>query len=166
MAGLTSVGLPTDTFLFGGFLPPKAGPRRQRLEELKVVPATLVFFETASRLVKSLADMAETLGPREAALAKELTKLHESVTRGTLTDLAAAIEPSVDLRGEFVVVIGPPSRHEALMGDDAIMAELKRALKDESFRDAVRSVAERFKLKRSRVYELGLALERPKRDER
>ncbi|MGC2409808.1 MAG: 16S rRNA (cytidine(1402)-2'-O)-methyltransferase [Methyloceanibacter sp.] len=166
MAGLISVGLPTDTFLFGGFLPPKAGPRRKRLEELKAVPATLVFFETASRLAKSLADMAEMLGSREAALAKELTKLHESVARGTLTDLAAAIEPSVDLRGEFVVVIGPPSPDEALIGDDAIVAELKQALEDQSFRDAVRSVAERFKLKRSRVYELGLALERPERDER
>jgi len=158
IAGLTSVGLPTDTFLFGGFLPPKSGPRQKRLEELKPVPATLVLFETAPRLPKSLADMAEVLGPREAALAKELTKLHERVARGTLAELTATIEPGVELKGEFVVVIAPPSPDETLIGDEAIVAELKQALEDESFRDAVRSVAERFKIKRSRVYELGLAL--------
>ena len=84
MAALTSVGLPTDTFLFGGFLPVKSGARRKRLEELKATPATLLLFETGSRLAKSLADMAEVLGAREAAVAKELTKLHETVTRGTL----------------------------------------------------------------------------------
>ena len=83
LAALTSAGLPTDTFLFAGFLPPKSGPRRARLEELKTVPATLLFFETGPRLAKSLADMADVLGAREAAIAKELTKLHESVTRGT-----------------------------------------------------------------------------------
>ena len=165
IAGLTSVGLPTDTFLFGGFLPPKSGPRRKRLEELKPVPATLVFFETAPRLSKSLADMAEVLGPREAALAKELTKLHERVARGTLAELVSAIASGVELKGEFVVVIGPPSPDEALIGDDAILAELKQALEDESFRDAVRSVAERLRLKRSRVYELGLTLQREERAE-
>jgi 16S rRNA (cytidine1402-2'-O)-methyltransferase len=163
MAGLTSVGLPTDTFLFGGFLPPKSGPRQKRLEELKTVPATLLFFETAPRLPKSLADMAEVLGPREAALAKELTKLHERVARGTLPELAREIEPVAALKGEFVVVIAPPSPDETLISDDAIVAELKQALEGESFRDAVRSVAGRFKLKRSHVYELGLALQR--RDE-
>ena len=89
LAALTSVGLPTDTFLFAGFLPTKSGPRRRRLGELKAVPATLVLFESAPRLAKSLADMAAVLGPREAALAKELTKLHETVTRGTLDGLAA-----------------------------------------------------------------------------
>ena len=88
LAGLTIAGLPTDTFLFAGFLPPKPGARRSRLEELKDVPATLIFFETAPRLAKSLADMAVVLGAREAAIAKELTKLHESVTRGTLDRLA------------------------------------------------------------------------------
>ena len=124
------------------------------------MPATLVFFETAPRLPKSLADMAEVLGPREAALAKELTKLHERVARGTLPELAREIEPVAELKGEFVVVIAPPSPDETLISDDAIMAALKQALEGESFRDAVHSVAERFKLKRSHVYELGLALQR------
>ncbi len=81
-----------------------------------------------------------------------------------LLDLAAEIEPGAELKGEFVVVIAPPSPDEALIGDDAIVAELKQALEGESFRDAVRSVAERFKLKRSHVYELGLALQREEPD--
>ena len=107
----------------------KPGARRKRLDELKPVPATLVFFETAPRLAKSLADMAEVLGPREAAIAKELTKLHERVTRGTL-DALAAIELGRELKGEFVVVIAPPNPDEAQIGDDAIVAALKQALED------------------------------------
>ena len=97
LAALTSTGLPTDTFLFAGFLPPKSGPRRSRLEELKSAPATLLFFETGPRLGKSLADMAGVLGPREAAIAKELTKLHESVTRGRLDGLAGEFSESETL---------------------------------------------------------------------
>jgi 16S rRNA (cytidine1402-2'-O)-methyltransferase len=159
LAALTSAGLPTDTFLFAGFLPPKAGQRRKRLEELKPAPATLIFYETASRLAASLADMAEVYGAREAAVAKELTKLHESVARGTPAELAAALA-STELKGEFVVLVGPPNPDEAEIGDEAIVASLKQALKQESFRDAVRSVADKFRLKRSRVYELGLTLNR------
>ena len=159
LAALTSAGLPTDTFLFAGFLPPKGGQRRKRLEELKPVPATLIFYETASRLHAALADMAEVYGAREAAIAKELTKLHESVARGSPAALAAAFD-STELKGEFVVLVGPPNPHEAEIGDDEIVASLKQALQQESFRDAVRSVADKFKLNRSRVYELGLRLER------
>jgi 16S rRNA (cytidine1402-2'-O)-methyltransferase len=155
LAGLTSSGLPTDIFLFAGFLPPKSGPRRKRLEELASMPATLVFFETGPRLAKSLADMADMLGPREAALAKELTKLHETVTRGTLLTLAEG----ADLRGEFVVVVGPPPAAEIEVDDAEIVAALTQALSQESFRDAVRSVAEALHVGRGRVYELGLALE-------
>ena len=159
LAALTSAGLPTDTFLFAGFLPPKGGQRRKRLEELKPVPATLIFYETASRLAAALADMAEVYGAREAAIAKELTKLHESIARGTPAELAAALG-SMELKGEFVVLVGPPAANEAEIGDEAIVASLEQALQHESFRDAVRSVADKFKLKRSRVYDLGLTLER------
>jgi len=162
LAALTSTGLPTDTFLFAGFLPPKGGQRRKRLEGLKPVPATLIFYETASRLAATLADMVEVLGAREAAIAKELTKLHESVARGTPAELAAALD-STELKGEFVVLVGPPAPAEAEVGDEAILSRLKQALQQESFRDAVRSVAEDFKVKRSRVYDLGLALERKDR---
>jgi 16S rRNA (cytidine1402-2'-O)-methyltransferase len=165
MAALTSAGLPTDTFLFGGFLPVKSGARRKRLEELKPTPATLLLFETGSRLAKSLADMADVLGSREAALAKELTKLHETVTRGSLDQLAAEIGDAV-LKGEFVVVIAPPPSADAEASDEAVAAALQQAIAQMSFRDAVRAVAERFGLKRARVYELGLALERKGGDAR
>ena len=104
--------------------------------------------------------MSEMFGAREAAVARELTKLHESVARGTPAELAAKFNSSPELKGEFVVLVGPPSASEAEVGDEAILSSLKRALRQESFRDAVRSVAEELKVKRSRVYDLGLALER------
>ena len=88
LAGLTASGLPSDRFLSAGFLPAKSGERRSALSALKAVPATLIFFESAQRLCDSLADMAEILGSREAAVARELTKLHEQVRRGTLAELA------------------------------------------------------------------------------
>ena len=160
LAALTSAGLPTDTFLFAGFLPPKSGPRRTRLAELATVPATLVIFESGPRLGKSLADMAEVLGPREGAIAKELTKLHESVTRGRLDALASEISGSETVKGEFVVVIGPPSEDAADASDEQIVYQLEQALKLESFRDAVRSVAEVLNVSRAHVYELGLKLTR------
>jgi len=160
LAALTSVGLPSDTFLFAGFLPPKQVARRSRLEALKDVPATLIFFETAPRLGKSLADMAVVLGPREAAIAKELTKLHESVTRGSLDRLTTEVEASEALKGEFVVVVGPPQEDQTEVSDAKIVEQLEKALNMESFRDAVRSVAEVLQVPRSRVYELGLKLPR------
>jgi 16S rRNA (cytidine1402-2'-O)-methyltransferase len=163
LAALTNSGLPTDTFLFGGFLPPKSGPRHTRLTALKDVPATLILFETPPRLAKSLADMAEVLGPREAAIARELTKLHETVTRGTLDALADAVAAGEALKGEVVVVIAPPTAEETEITDERILADLEAALETQSFRDAVRGVTEALNVKRARVYELGLDLTR-KRD--
>ena len=159
LAALTSSGLPTDTFLFAGFLPPKPGARSARLQELKAVPATLIFFETGSRLEKSLADMADVLGPREAAIAKELTKLHETVMRGRLDRLAGKISGDA-LKGEFVVVVAAPAEDAGEVSDETIGEQLEQALKLESFRDAVRSVAEMLNVSRARVYELGLKLTR------
>jgi 16S rRNA (cytidine1402-2'-O)-methyltransferase len=160
LAALTSAGLPTDTFLFAGFLPPKSGPRRARLAELKAVPATLVLFETGPRLAKSLADMAHVLGLRDAVIARELTKLHETVTRGRLDHLARETEESEMQKGEFVVVIAPPADEETEVSDERIVAELSHALQSLSFRDAVRGVTDALQVKRARVYELGLTLTR------
>jgi 16S rRNA (cytidine1402-2'-O)-methyltransferase len=160
LAALTSSGLPTDTFLFAGFLPQKSGARRARLEQLKNVPATLVLFETAPRLAKSLADMADLFGAREAAVAKELTKLHESVVRGRLDELAASLDAGDSLKGEFVVVVAPPTAGADEPSDEMIAEQLAKALKLESFRDAVRSVAEVLNVGRARVYALGLKLKR------
>ena len=127
------------------------------------MPATLILFETAPRLAKSLTDMAVVLGAREAVIAKELTKLHEGVTRGTLDRLAGDIQDNEALKGEFVVVIAPPQQDLSEISDAKIVEQLEKALNVESFRDAVRSVAEVLQVKRSRVYELGLKLDR-KRD--
>ena len=160
LAALISSGLPTDTFLFAGFLPPKSGPRRARLEELKTVPATLVLFEASSRLVKTLRDMVGVLGARDAVVAKELTKLHEGVTRGSLADLQAALAEAGELKGEFVIVVAPPAADEQEASDEEILAKLTSALERQSFRDAVRDVAEMLKVKRSRVYDLGLSLDK------
>jgi 16S rRNA (cytidine1402-2'-O)-methyltransferase len=160
LAALTGSGLPTDTFLFAGFLPVKSGPRRSRLAELAAIPATLVMFETAPRLAKSLADMEAVLGPREAAITKELTKLHETVTRATLDQLAVKLAGKETLKGEFVVVVAPPSPEATKISDATIVAQLNQALETQSFRDAVREVTEALKVKRARVYELGLTLTR------
>jgi 16S rRNA (cytidine1402-2'-O)-methyltransferase len=112
LASLTAAGLPSDRFLFAGFLPAKSGERRRRLESLKAVPATLIFYESAQRLGESLAQMAAVLGPREAAVARELTKLHEEVRRNTLPELAG-FYAGAPPKGEIVVLVGPPAAEEA-----------------------------------------------------
>jgi 16S rRNA (cytidine1402-2'-O)-methyltransferase len=108
LAGLTLSGLPSDRFLFAGFLPSKAGERKSLLEELRDIRATLIFFESAQRLSESLMAMAEVLGERQAAMARELTKLHEEVRRGSLRELAAHFEKLGAPRGEVTLVVAPP----------------------------------------------------------
>jgi 16S rRNA (cytidine1402-2'-O)-methyltransferase len=108
LAALTASGLPVDAFLFAGFLPVKAGQRRSRLESLKAVPASLVFFESPRRLDDTLAAMAEILGDRPAAVAREVTKAFEEVTRGPLQSLAARYRGVPAPKGEVVICIGPP----------------------------------------------------------
>src|SRR5579871_4297413 len=109
LAALGGAGLPTDRFLFEGFLPAKEAGRRKRIEELKRIPATLVLFETGPRLAAALADLADVLGPREAAICRELTKLHEQTLRGDLAGLARDIAAGDEPRGEIVIVIAPPA---------------------------------------------------------
>lgn len=110
VAALAVSGLPAQPFWFEGFLPARRPQRRRRLEQLQDLPATLVFFEAPHRLVQSLADMAEVLGAREAALGRELTKAHEEVVRGSLEELAArAAAGAIPAVGEFTVVVGPPA---------------------------------------------------------
>ncbi len=113
LAALTASGLPSDAFLFAGFLPVKDGARRTRLEALKAVPATLVFFESPRRLADSLAAMAEVLGGRSAAVGRELTKAFEEFRTGALPELAAHYAAAGAPKGEVVVCIGPPAAAEA-----------------------------------------------------
>jgi 16S rRNA (cytidine1402-2'-O)-methyltransferase len=157
LAALASAGLPTDTFLFAGFMPPKSGARRTRLAQLKEVPATLVLFEAPSRLAESLADIAEVLGPREAAVARELTKLYEEVRRGTPAELArwaADTHP----KGEMVLLVGPPL--PAAVTDADIAAKLTPMLPVMSLSDAAKAAAEHLGVAKGRVYEIGVALKR------
>jgi 16S rRNA (cytidine1402-2'-O)-methyltransferase len=108
LAALTLSGLPSDRFLFAGFLPSKSGERKTALEELKSIRATLVFFESAQRLDESLTAMAESLGDRPAAMARELTKLHEEVRRGSLRELAAHYQKAGAPKGEVTLLVAPP----------------------------------------------------------
>ena len=124
LAALTLAGLPTDRFLFAGFLPNRAGERARVLEELKSVRASLIRFESPQRLAESLRAMADVLGDRPAAVTRELTKLHEEVRRGSLTDLAAHYEEAGPPRGEVTLVIGPP---EEIAPDTAAIDTALRA---------------------------------------
>jgi len=155
MAALTVAGLPTDRFLFAGFPPPKSAARRTFLEELAAVRATLIFFEGASRLAASLADMAEVLGPRPAAVARELTKLHETVIRGPLDVLAA--DPRLDApKGEIVVLVGPGE--ETAASDEEADAALAEALTRMGPGEAAAEVARALHLPRRQLYARALAL--------
>jgi 16S rRNA (cytidine1402-2'-O)-methyltransferase len=153
LTALTVAGQPTDAFFFAGFLPPKAGARATRIAALKDVPATLVFFEAPSRVAETLADLAAGLGARPAALARELTKLHEEVRRGTLAELAEDLHNS-PVKGEIVIVVGPPQKQD--VSDEDIAARLVPALQEMSLRDAAKSIAEELGVPKSRVYDIGL----------
>ncbi len=158
-AALTALqlsGLPSDRFLFAGFLPSKDGPRRAALRELAAVPATLIFYESPHRLAGSLVAMAETLPGREAAVARELTKLYEEVRRGPLAELAAHYQAAGEPKGEIVVVVGPPVA-EAPAAED-LDQQLRRALAGMSARDAAAAVALASGLPKRQVYARALAL--------
>ena len=154
-AALTVGGLPTDRFLFAGFPPNRRAARRRQLEGLRGVDATLVFYESPRRLAAALADMADVLGPREAAVARELTKRHEDVVRGRLDDLARAAAGAPP-PGEIVVVVGPPAPRE--VEDRTLDDALRRALALSGPRDAVDRVAADTGAPRRRVYRRALEL--------
>jgi 16S rRNA (cytidine1402-2'-O)-methyltransferase len=157
LAALTVAGLPTDQFFFAGFLPPKQAARRARIAELARIPGTLVLFETGPRIADALAELAAGLGARrEAALCRELTKLHEEVRRG---DLATVAQGSVDgeVRGEFVLVIGPSPAPEGLTAEDTDVL-LRQAMSRVSLKDAVAEVAAVTGLHRRELYQRALAL--------
>jgi len=159
ITALTLSGLPPDTFLFAGFLPPKAAARRQRLEELATVPATLIFYESPRRVADALAAMVECLGDRPAAVARELTKMFEEVARGSLAELAAKFAQSDPPRGEVVLLVGPPPAHEDNDDDGTHLdALLRDALATMSLRDAVDHVTAASGRKRRAVYQRALAL--------
>jgi 16S rRNA (cytidine1402-2'-O)-methyltransferase len=164
LAALTIAGLPTDQFLFAGFLPPKDAARRARIAELSRIPATLVLFETGPRAAAALAELALGLGDtRQAALCRELTKLHEEVLRGdlkTLAGICAGNEP----RGEIVLVIAPPQQAEPVSTAEADEM-LRQALTRASVKDAVGEVADATGLPRREIYRRALALTKADSDD-
>ncbi len=129
LAALVGSGLPNDAFLFAGFLPTKDKARRDRLAEFANVPATLLFFESPHRIGATLLAAAEVLGGRQASVCRELTKTYEEFRRGTLAELAAHYEERDNVKGEIVLVIGPPKDEPASETDvEAVLADLSKAL--------------------------------------
>jgi 16S rRNA (cytidine1402-2'-O)-methyltransferase len=163
LAALCVAGLPTDRFFFEGFLPPKQAARQTRIAELSRVDATLVLFETGPRIAAALRDLAGGLGDREAAICRELTKLHEEVRRGPLPVLAQDAD-ALETRGEFVVVIGPPTEDADAISADDLDVMLREALAARSLRDAVDAVSELSRRPRREVYARALILSKAPRD--
>ena len=157
LAALSVAALPTDRFFFEGFLPSKQHARRTRLGELARIDATLVMFESGARVQDSLQDLAGIMGEREAAICREMTKLHEEVRRATVTELAA-IADTLETRGEFVLVIGPPAADAGLMSDDALDDLLRTSLTHGSVKDAVAHAVEVSGRPRREIYARALEL--------
>jgi 16S rRNA (cytidine1402-2'-O)-methyltransferase len=158
LTALLVSGLPSDRFLFAGFLPNKSTARRRVFGELAAVPATLLFFESAQRLAESLADMAEVLGDRPSAVARELTKLFEECRRGSLAELAAHYRASGPPKGEIVIVCGGATGEDAAAAAETLDSQLATALKQMSLKDAVAAVATATGLPRKQVYGRALQL--------
>ena len=156
LAALTVAALPTDRFFFEGFLPPKEAARQKRIAELARIPATLVLFETGPRVAGALADLAAQFGVREAAICRELTKLHEEVRRAPLETLARDYAAGAETRGEFVIVIAPPSEDSEAIDD--VDELLRHALTRVSVKDAIGEVAAATGRPRREVYQRALAL--------
>ncbi|MGE4063880.1 MAG: 16S rRNA (cytidine(1402)-2'-O)-methyltransferase [Rhodospirillaceae bacterium] len=156
LAALVVAALPTDRVMFAGFLPQKTAARRASLMELKALKATLVFYESAQRLQETLTDLHGVLGPRPAAVCRELTKLYEEVRRGTLAELSAAYDAGGAPKGEIVIVVGGAA--DAAATAEEIDAALRRALATMTVRDAADAIAEAFGEPRRRVYQRALEL--------
>jgi len=160
LAGLVGAGLPTDSFHFAGFLPPRSGPRQARITALAKATGTLILFEAPGRLAECLDDLAAILGDRPAAVGRELTKLNETFHRGNLASLAAWARTG-ELKGECVVLIGPGD--EPVASDEVVRVALQEALQSRSMRDAVSEIATRLGVPRRRVYDLALAMKNEQR---
>ncbi|MFM5914917.1 MAG: 16S rRNA (cytidine(1402)-2'-O)-methyltransferase [Chakrabartia godavariana] len=157
IAALTLAGLPTDRFLFAGFLPPKAKAKADHIAEFKALKATLVFYESGPRLADTLATLASVLGDRDAAVAREITKAYEECVTGTLRELATRYEDSPP-KGEIVIIVGPPGEPEAASSDD-IEAALIDAMKSASPAKAAGEVARRLGADRKALYARALELQ-------
>ncbi|VIO72200.1 Ribosomal RNA small subunit methyltransferase I [Bradyrhizobium ivorense] len=157
LTALSVAALPTDRFFFEGFLPAKEHARRARLGDLARIDATLVMFESGNRVQDSLRDLAAAMGGRDVAICRELTKLHEEITRGPIAELAAAAD-ALETRGEFVLVVGPPPDDAAVMDQNALDDLLRAQLARGSVKDAVAHAVELSGRPRREVYARALEL--------
>jgi 16S rRNA (cytidine1402-2'-O)-methyltransferase len=156
LTALSVAALPTDRFFFEGFLPSKAQARRTRLAELSKIDATLVVFDSGNRVQETLADLAAIMGTRDAAICRELTKVHEEIRRAPIAELAKAAD-TMETRGEFVLVVGPPTGAQ-LMGQDELDELLRSQLRRGSVKDAVAHAVELSGRPRREVYARALEL--------
>ena len=154
VTALVASGLPTDEFFFGGFLPARSGARRNRLAELREVPGTLIFYEAPHRLRASLRDAAEVLGARQAVVARELTKIHEELRRGTLTELSEHYEESENARGEIVLLIDRQRNEIPQKSADADIETLVATFESEGMdhRSALKKAARELGMSRDEAY--------------
>ena len=162
LTALVLSGLPSDRFLFAGFLPPKGAARRTGIRELAAVPPTLIFYEAPSRVAATLADLHSVLGNRLGAVARELTKLFEEVRRGSLEELAAFYAAAPTPKGEIVIVVGPPRAGSPAEHDEtALDRALEAALAGHSVSEAAALVAAETGLPRRVLYARALQLRKP-----
>jgi 16S rRNA (cytidine1402-2'-O)-methyltransferase len=162
LAALAVAALPTDRFFFEGFLPARQMARRGRLGELARIDATLVMFESGNRIQDTLRDLAAVMGGRDAAICRELTKLHEEVLRAPLAQLADMAD-RLETRGEFVLVVGPPAANAQVMAEDDLDALLRSSLQSHSVKDAVAHAVEISGRPRREIYARALELARQTR---
>lgn len=160
LTALVLSGLPSDRFFFAGFLPPKSAARKSAIDDIKTVPGTLIFYETAPRLIDSLSDMKEVLGDRPAAVARELTKKFEEVRRGKLSDLISYYNDKGEPKGEIVIIVGAPDGSGSDgWTDERIDTLLAENLADGmSVKDAAATVAMQSGRKKSDVYQRALSI--------
>jgi 16S rRNA (cytidine1402-2'-O)-methyltransferase len=160
VAAVSVSGLPTDRFLFVGFLPARARERRRRLQELAGERPTLVFYESPQRVVQALSDMIEALGDREAFLCREATKVHEEYRPGLLSQLRAELAGRPSVRGEIVLVVAGATESAAAVAEDPVDLYRRLAAEGRTRREAVKEAAKRLGLPAREVYRLAQEQER------
>ncbi len=156
LAALTVSGLPSDKFVFAGFLPPTTRACEAAIRDIRDLSMTIIWFETPRRLLKSLTLMSDILGPRLAVVARELTKMHEEVIRAPLPDLVAQIQRRKSLRGEIVILVEGRHHGDSIFDEIDIKIMLQGELRRHSLRDAVKTIVERTGLQKSTIYRLAL----------
>ena len=152
LTGLALSGLPTDRFLFAGFVPQKQGERKKLFAEFAKLKATLIFFESPHRIIETLHDLATALPGRHVAVTRELTKLHEEVLRGAAAEIATQLEARPSVKGEITLLVGPPAGEEEV-SETELENAITHALAEMPASKAASELAKRFNLNRSDVYQ-------------